>query len=60
MKNPHEKFAPASVTKIMTMLLSMEAVDSGKIKLTDKVTISENAKNGWKYHAFRCRRRKNC
>ncbi len=28
----------------MTMLLSMEAVDSGKIKLTDKVTISENAK----------------
>lgn len=43
-KNPHEKFAPASVTKIMTMLLSMEAVDSGKIKLTDKVTISENAK----------------
>ncbi|EKS4344063.1 D-alanyl-D-alanine carboxypeptidase family protein [Clostridium sp. CTA-1] len=43
-KNSHEKFAPASVTKIMTMLLSMEAVDSGKIKLTDKVTISENAK----------------
>ncbi len=43
-KNPHEKFAPASVTKIMTMLLAMEAVDSGKIKLTDKVTASENAK----------------
>ncbi|MDP4177574.1 MAG: D-alanyl-D-alanine carboxypeptidase family protein [Bacillota bacterium] len=43
-KNSHEKFAPASVTKIMTMLLTMEAVDSGKIKLSDKVTVSENAK----------------
>lgn len=43
-KNPDEKFAPASVTKIMTMLLAMEAVDSGKIKLTDKITCSENAK----------------
>ena len=42
--NSHEKLAPASVTKIMTMLLIMEAVDSGKIKMTDKVTISENAK----------------
>ncbi|EYE87759.1 D-alanyl-D-alanine carboxypeptidase [Fervidicella metallireducens AeB] len=44
-KNPHEKLAPASVTKIMTMLLVMEAVDSGKIKLTDKVTVSANAKS---------------
>ncbi|ALB46902.1 D-alanyl-D-alanine carboxypeptidase family protein [Clostridium beijerinckii] len=43
-KNADEKFAPASVTKIMTMLLTMEAVDSGKIKLDDKVTCSENAK----------------
>jgi D-alanyl-D-alanine carboxypeptidase (penicillin-binding protein 5/6) len=43
-KNSHEKFAPASVTKIMTMLLTMESIDSGKIKLNDKVTISENAK----------------
>lgn len=43
-KNVHEKFAPASVTKIMTMLLTMEAVDSGKIKLTDTVVVSENAK----------------
>ncbi|MGE5627873.1 MAG: D-alanyl-D-alanine carboxypeptidase family protein [Solirubrobacterales bacterium] len=42
--NSHKKLAPASVTKIMTMLLTMEAVDSGQIKLTDKVTISENAK----------------
>lgn len=43
-KNSNEKFAPASVTKIMTMLLAMEAVDSGKIKLDDKITCSENAK----------------
>lgn len=43
-KNSNEKFAPASVTKIMTMLLTMESIDSGKIKLSDKVTVSENAK----------------
>jgi serine-type D-Ala-D-Ala carboxypeptidase (penicillin-binding protein 5/6) len=43
-KNIDEKFAPASVTKIMTMLLTMEAIDSGKISLSDKVTCSENAK----------------
>jgi serine-type D-Ala-D-Ala carboxypeptidase (penicillin-binding protein 5/6) len=43
-KGSHEKLPPASVTKIMTMLLTMEAVDSGKIKLSDKVTISENSK----------------
>ena len=41
--NAHEKLAPASVTKIMTMLLIMEAVDSGKIALTDMVTASETA-----------------
>lgn len=44
-KNTHEKFAPASVTKIMTMLLTIEAVDSGKIKMTDQVIVSENAKH---------------
>ncbi|MGL6187145.1 MAG: D-alanyl-D-alanine carboxypeptidase family protein [Clostridium chrysemydis] len=43
-KNSNEKFAPASVTKIMTMLLAMEAIDSGKISLADKITCSENAK----------------
>ena len=41
--NAHEKLAPASVTKVMTMLLIMEAVDSGKIALTDMVTASEAA-----------------
>ena len=43
-KNVDEKFAPASVTKIMTMLLTIEAIDSEKISLDDKVTCSENAK----------------
>ena len=43
-KNCHDKFEPASVTKIMTLLLVMEAVDSGKITMADKVTISETAK----------------
>ena len=43
-KNTHEKFAPASVTKIMVMVLAMESIDAGKIKLQDKITISENAK----------------
>ena len=41
--NSHEKLAPASVTKVMTMLLIMEAVDSGKIAMTDTVTASETA-----------------
>lgn len=41
--NADKKLPPASVTKVMTMLLAMEAVDSGKISLEDKVTISDNA-----------------
>ncbi len=41
--NPHEKLAPASVTKVMTMLLIMEAIDSGKIGWDDMVTASETA-----------------
>ena len=42
-KNAHEKLAPASVTKVMTMLLIMEAVDSGQIRWEDTVTASEAA-----------------
>lgn len=42
-KNADAPLPPASVTKIMTLLLIMEAVDTGKIKLTDMVTVSENA-----------------
>jgi len=41
--NSHDRLEPASVTKIMTMLLTMEALDSGRITLDDKVTISKKA-----------------
>lgn len=42
-KNAHEPLPPASVTKVMTMLLIMEAIDSGKIGWEDVVTASESA-----------------
>ena len=42
-KNSHDKLPPASITKIMTLLLIMEALDDGKIKLTDNVQTSEYA-----------------
>ncbi|MBR5020367.1 MAG: D-alanyl-D-alanine carboxypeptidase [Oscillospiraceae bacterium] len=41
--NAHEALAPASVTKVMTLLLIMEAVDSGRIGWEDTVTASETA-----------------
>ena len=41
--NAHEALAPASVTKVMTMLLVMEAIDSGAIHWNDTVTASETA-----------------
>ncbi len=42
-KNPHEKRACASVTKVMTLLLVFEAIDSGKLSLDDIITTSEHA-----------------
>lgn len=42
-RNSHEKLAPASMTKIMSMLLIMENIDNGNINWNDKVTTSENA-----------------
>ena len=42
-QNSHERLSPASVTKVMTMLLIMEAIDSGKIGWGDSVTTSEAA-----------------
>ena len=41
--NIHEQLRPASVTKVMSILLIMETLDSGKISLTDSVPCSENA-----------------
>lgn len=43
--NPHESLPPASVTKIMTMLLAMEAIDRGEISFDTVVTASEHAKS---------------
>ena len=42
-KNPDEKLPPASVTKVMTLLLIFDALKSGQIKLEDEVTTSEYA-----------------
>ena len=42
-KNSHERIAPASMTKMMSLLLIMEKIDSGKIKMNDMVSISKNA-----------------
>lgn len=41
--NCHEKLRPASVTKVMTILLIMEAVDSGTLSLDEKIPCTENA-----------------
>ncbi len=42
-KNAYEHCSPASVTKVMSMLLILEAIDSGKISLTDSVSASDKA-----------------
>ena len=44
-KNAHEQRACASITKVMTLLLVMEAIDEGKISYDDVVTTSEHAKS---------------
>ena len=42
-QNAHDKLEPASVTKVMTMLLVMEALDEGRIQMEDMVTVSAHA-----------------
>lgn len=44
-KNPDEVRSPASITKIMTLLLTFEALEKGRIKLEDEVTTSAYAKS---------------
>ena len=44
-ENADEKLAPASMTKLASMLMVMEAIDNGNLKFEDKVTISEEAAN---------------
>ena len=41
--NPDEKLSPASITKVMTILLTLEALENEQIKLEDRVTASKNA-----------------
>ena len=41
--NSHEKMAPASMTKMMSLLLIMEAIDNGTLKWNDMITVSSNA-----------------
>lgn len=41
--NPHEKLAPASITKIMSLLLVMEALDTGKLTMETPISASEHA-----------------
>jgi len=42
-KDPHKRLPPASVTKVMTLLLAIEALEQGRIQLADEVITSEHA-----------------
>ena len=42
-RNEHKRLPPASMTKVMTMLLVMEAIDEGRAQLNDKLLVSERA-----------------
>ena len=44
-KNPHERLAPASISKVMVLLIAMESIEDGKISLDDEVIISGNAES---------------
>jgi len=44
-KNADKKVPPASITKIMTLLLSMEAIEEGKLNLDDKIEVSRKAES---------------
>ena len=51
-KEPHKKLYPASMTKLMTLVLAMDAIESGKINLDDVVVASENAASFRGSHIF--------
>ena len=44
-KNQDERVSPASITKIMTLLLIYDALHDGRLQLSDKVTTSAHAKS---------------
>ena len=52
-KNAHQENYPASLTKVMVALLVFEAIDEGKIALTDSVTATESAFEGLRATAAR-------
>ncbi|MGE5575958.1 MAG: D-alanyl-D-alanine carboxypeptidase family protein [Syntrophothermus sp.] len=54
-KNAHKRLPPASISKIMTMLLAMEAVEAGRVSLDDQVTISARASQQTGSRAFLAR-----
>src|SRR5699024_11262124 len=51
-KNMDEQLPPASMTKIMTLLLVMEAIDTGERSYDEKIVISENASSMGGYQVF--------
>lgn len=56
-KNAHKPLPPASMTKLMTLLLIMEEIDQGKLTLSESVRVSEYAAlNGWFSNFFRTKR----
>ena len=56
-ENEHEKQEPASVTKVMTLLLVMEAMERGELKYEDTVTVSAGAASMGGSQVYRlCRR----
>lgn len=60
-QNSHEQLRPASVTKVMSILLIMEALDSGKISLSDRVPCSKHASSMGRFtNMVRCKRNINC
>ena len=50
--NPDEKLNPASMTKIMSLILIMDSIENGKVKLTDEVTISKDASSMGGSHVY--------
>ncbi|MCI8309569.1 MAG: hypothetical protein HFJ45_05160 [Clostridia bacterium] len=60
-KSPHSKLRPASVTKIMTILLIMEAINKGQISYDTQISCSENAASmGGSQIWLEVRRKLNC
>ncbi len=51
-QNSHDKLEPASVTKVMTMLLIMEALEAGRLKIDDMVTVSAHAASMTGSHVY--------